>query len=414
MLRSRSLSDNVLLRVAEAFLVLLAAWLLVLGLSNVAHRSDWAMGDWLINYSGGFVRRGLVGALVRLLVPLHVPSLWAVLLLQWSLYAVVLGAVWSTVRPLRWSVWLAALFFSPATLAFALQEPSFAFRKEILYFALLAGVLQRFVRSSARKAVGPAPSNAGFSALLCAGCAVCVLSHEALIVFLPYLLAALLLGFEDRGRALRCFSAPAVVSLALFACVSRFPGDAAVSQAVCRSLGGELSPPSNGLCGGAIDYLARSPQQAHAEVRRVARSEHYVARMPWLVGLALAPALVGVGSLWRAWPFAARVLLGAMASAWPLSTFLFFYGTDWTRWIFIHTFSLFLLLLFAERVRQCNRPAAVCLAGSAGRAVWAAAIVVTLFYCFGWELTPYRQPRWPYSGLMHFVQHDLLTHRPAS
>ena len=391
--------------------MLVAAWLVVLGLSNLAHRSDWAMGDWLINYSGGFVRRGFVGALVRLLLPLHIPPLWAVLVLQWTLYGIILWSIWSLVRPLRWSVWLVALFFSPATLAFALQASSFAFRKEILYLALLAGTLQIFLKAFTKKVPMPAPLDAGLSVFLSFGCAVCVLSHEALIVFFPYLLTALLLGFQDCGRALRCFAAPAFLSLVLFGCVSHFPGDRAVSEAVCRSLGGAFAQPPTGLCGGAINYLARTPQQAHAEVQRIAHDERYPTRMPWLIGLALAPALLGIGALWRAWPFAARVLLGSATLAWTLSSFVFFYGTDWTRWIFIHTFSLLLLLLFAERIQQRDRPEVIRLWRPTGRAMWAATIVAMLLYCFGWELTPYKQPHWPYSGLVRFVRVDLLTQR---
>lgn len=227
-----------LTRIAAAFLLILAAWLVVLGLFNLRHPSDWAMGDWLINYTGGFVRRGLLGEMALLLRnTLHLPLLWSVLLLQWALYAVILLGTWRLVRKLRWNWWTAAIVFSPATLAFVLQDPAFAFRKEILFFALLLFALWGSRPEREQTAV----RRIGFSLLLAAGCAVCLLAHEGLLVFFPYLFAAGCLRTRCWRQAAVLCAPAAGVSLVIFALASHFPGNAAVAQAVCSSIGGHLS-----------------------------------------------------------------------------------------------------------------------------------------------------------------------------
>ncbi len=389
-------------RFAHIFILAIAGWLLVLGLFNLLHPSDWAMGDWLINYSGGFVRRGLVGQCASLLRNLHVPPLWTVLLVQWALYAVVLSAVWRLATSVCWNWWTAAFFFSPATLAFVLLDPPFAFRKEILLFALLAFALE--LTRNQRQSSTAFTLREG--ALLTLGCVVCLLAHEALIVFFPYLFAALYLRSRDLRRSVAAFAAPAVVSVALFAVVSHFPGNAEVARAVCASIGGTLTAPPSGICGGAIDYLAHDAAYAHREVVRAMLAGRYWTRLPWLFVLPLLPAAMGLFQLWRTDRRAAGVLLGSTALAWLLSISVFFYGTDWTRWIYIHSVCLMMLLLFTQRRRaQTSTKPVSTLFGKQGPKrwlVWASLLI----YCLGWELTVYGQ-RPLYGSFVRFLTHNL-------
>ena len=70
---------------------LASVWLaLAHELARASRRLDpWIVGDWLINYAGGFVRRGLPGETIRLLWKATgvAPPAW-VLCLQLVLYAV--------------------------------------------------------------------------------------------------------------------------------------------------------------------------------------------------------------------------------------------------------------------------------------------------------------------------------------
>ncbi len=391
-------------RAAQVFLLCIATWLGVLGLFNLRHPSDWAMGDWLINYSGGFVRRGLTGELALLLRAAHMPLLWTILLLQWTMYGIVLLGVWRLISDVRWNWWRFALFFSPATLAFVLLDPPFAFRKDILFFALLALTLRLGTRTDREKTHSSSwllPSS-----LLTAGCAVCILSHEGLIVFFPYLFGALYLVSSNVRRSVQIFALPALVSVALFAVVSRFPGDAQVADTVCRSIGGTRTSPPSGICGGAIDYLAHNAAYAHQEVLRSMLAGHYWRHVPWLFVLPLVPVIMGLTQLWRRDRAASQVLMAIAALAWLMSISVFYYGTDWTRWIYIHTFSLMVLLLFAARQQGSTTVEQTsALFGPRLGARWASWALL-LVYCFGWELSMYGQ-RPLYGSFVRFVTHNL-------
>src|SRR5580698_5356333 len=191
-----------------------------LGVFNVHARSDWAMADWLINYTGGFVRRGFTGQIALETGRLHLSPLVFVLLVQLALYALILYAVLQLTENIEWNVWTIALVYSPATLGFALNDPSYAYRKEILFFALLGGTLLMLQRRRW--------NDLALSTLLTVSAAVCVLSHEALIVFFPYLFCALLIGFRRVDRAVRVAAVPAIVAAGCFVLVSRFPGSLAM------------------------------------------------------------------------------------------------------------------------------------------------------------------------------------------
>ncbi len=398
-----------------ALLGLSAAVLLPLGVHNVAVHSDWAVADWLINYSGGFVRRGLTGSLALLAAHAGLLPATAVLGLQLALYALILVTAWHLLRPVRWTAALLALVFSPATLQFPLMDPNFAFRKEILFFALLSSLLLLLLRS--RQLALPVV------ALLTFGCSFCVLSHEALLIFFPYLFGALCLALPSMKQAIAWALLPALASAVLFIAVSRHPGSIAISQAVCSSLGGSIDtatqvPAPNptadlpastnpGLCGGAIAYLSRPASYARGEVQRVAKAEHYSRVMPPLLALTLLPVLLQFHSMWQSGRRReTRIIATVALIAGAASVSLFLYGTDWTRWLYIHAFSLMLLLLFvAPKHSQAPQHGMApqhrsILRGSPAQRTATALLLFS--YVFAWHLSLY-QPKVPFGGLIHYL-----------
>lgn len=380
-------------------LSLFACILLPVGVYNVRQRSDWALADWLINYSGGFVRRGLTGSFAMLGKPLHVPPADVILCLQLALYVTILITVWTLLRNIRWTIPLVALVFSPATLQFPLMDPNFAFRKEILFFALLGALLCQL---RARVAAAPV------IALLSCGCAVCVLSHEALIVFFPYLFGALWLQSPRSYRPLAVAVLPALTAGVLFVAISTHPGNSATAKAVCSSLGGTLTQPPSGLCGGAIAYLSRSSADARQDVHRVAFAGRYSHIMPVLILLSLLPIALQLRALWVAGTRReCKVILTAALISMGASTELFLYGTDWTRWIYIHAFSLmFLLISVAPRNTKVTfsgktRSPPTLFTGNQPKRWGLVAFLAS--YIFAWHLSLY-QPKVPLGGLIHYLR----------
>ena len=82
----------------DIFLVYVGLFTLVNGLIATRALRGWILGDWLINYAGGFVRRGLLGEGALLLARLfHTTPVFFVVVCYLSLYAVLLFA--SAVSP---------------------------------------------------------------------------------------------------------------------------------------------------------------------------------------------------------------------------------------------------------------------------------------------------------------------------
>jgi hypothetical protein len=100
----------------------------------------WAYTDWLIDYSQGFIRRGLSGELWRL-VPPSVPPLALTAVLSWVLilaaafgYLRLLARTWKALHPLT----LFGLLFLPSLFFFYLHDHNAIARKEILgYISVL-------------------------------------------------------------------------------------------------------------------------------------------------------------------------------------------------------------------------------------------------------------------------------------
>ncbi len=97
----------------------------------------WAYTDWLIDYSQGFIRRGLSGEMWRL-VPASVPPMLFVAVLSWALilaaaigYLWMLARLWKTLHPLT----LFGLLFLPSLFFFYLHDHGALARKEILGYA---------------------------------------------------------------------------------------------------------------------------------------------------------------------------------------------------------------------------------------------------------------------------------------
>ncbi len=178
--------------------LLLATWFTFV--LDVHAQMAWLISDWLINYQGGFVRRGLPGEAVYTVAHLLnlSPIGLAVALLLCLATAFLCATCYLAVHG-RPNLWLAALILSPATFTFHLQHPLLGLRKEIIFLAGLALFL-----ALVRKNRLSAPKTALY---LSAVAALTVFSHEALGCYIPYLFAAVVVSgytISTRGAHLPC------------------------------------------------------------------------------------------------------------------------------------------------------------------------------------------------------------------
>ena len=269
----------------------------------------YRVGDWVINYAGGFVRRGLFGELLFTLSPPG-GALWLLFGFQLACYGIVLGYVAAFLHRTRYAWPAVALACGPAGLAFIGWDVEGGWRKEIIVFAAIA------LLGWARRSSGRRQAVLTVAALVVFGLAA--FAWEASWFALPILL--FLLRRPDGRPELRRWPSWAILGLGLAGTLAGVlaRGDAAVVRAVCRRVVEEGL--NRDLCLGAIGMLDQP---------LVAALEAVAVRFPlywWflaLLPLALLPVLT---SPWlrRNWPW----FLATVVAVLPL----YVIAEDYGRW----------------------------------------------------------------------------------
>jgi hypothetical protein len=290
----------------------------------------WLLGDWIIDYSGGFIRRGLFGEFTwqaHLLSGIDRTFLTQAIQISSYLGFTLFTFLLFLSRRESFPSWL--ILLSPAVTFFPLATYG-SFRKEILLLFLFSLFL--FV-SSRKGKVGD------FSPLvMILGFPLVLLSHEGMFFFLPLLMLGLWLERTERGKGLRdqlltqaAFVLPALVTTAV---LSAFSGGTAQGQLICaRAL--ESGLPES-VCNGAILWLGVPFETFGNQVAYLVENAQYLqvyslsallASLPfWLVRFdRLSVAAIWVG------------VLGVMP--------LFLLAADWGRWIYTFVGLLSLIVL---------------------------------------------------------------------
>ena len=309
-------------------------------------RASYSVGDWLINYQGGFVRRGLVGEIVYRLYQMTAidPALY-VLLLKILLYSAFLGFSYLLLRREN-LVPYALLIFAPFVFAYYDGSGPIGFRKEEIFLMLLALSVWLLQPAHGGRA------DLAFIAILGLYPLV-VLSHEMLFAFLPYLLAAYVLA-DRRARPrhsvwvlpFTCMSALCFSVVLLYG-----RGAPGVTEKILDSLRGAGYP----ISGGAIAALDWSTSYAHDAVMEslvLGYFPNYIVTV-MLVLLGFVPAHERLGRLARN-----RIGLFLIALAIALTLPVFLVAFDWGRFIRVHAVALFLLCLGSDAVHRRQRKAA--------------------------------------------------------
>ena len=98
-------------------------------------QNGYILGDWLINYSGGFTRRGFFGETVIFLSNfLSVNLIYLTYFFFCILYVYFVFLLFKIISKTNFSFLKLIIVFSPATFLFAFYDPLAAGRKEFLFF----------------------------------------------------------------------------------------------------------------------------------------------------------------------------------------------------------------------------------------------------------------------------------------
>ena len=299
-------------------------------------KEEWRIGDWLINYSGGFVRRGASGELLLFLSRFfHLDLVCLTVFIQLFLYAIVLGSAWWFLRRQKEYIFeFILLIVSPGLFNFELLN-LYGFRKELLFFVLLCILACLAVRR---------PSKTHKYLLIALYIMpILILCHEMLIIFTPYLFLLAMTVNPEISLKHKTYWIPLSLIMGTFAVAVYNAGNLQVVLSIKSSLEG-LVPETVLGQDGAIDALNRTTVYALDEVKeRIYGPNRYVAQYSLallLSAVAFFPAFGRVKTIFSRWEprllFAASLVgtLGLMAVA-----------IDWGRFIYTNALSLAFVVL---------------------------------------------------------------------
>lgn len=333
------------------------------------------IGDWLINYAGGPVRRGLVGSVLGAILPTAEAELIGLWVIQTALYAVIFGVailwVLKMAEPGRWAM----VFLSPAFLLVSLADVEGTHRKEIITMAALA--LLGYAISRGRRVTTAVVASAVLFA-------IGAFAHElnALLVA-PFLIlvwwAAKRGQLSQQAANLGMVAFAAATAAGLLVGVAA-PGTVEQQRAICVDLVARGFSPD--VCSGSIRHIGDSTTDALADVTQLLPD--YLMYVP-LAALAALPFL--------AVPWARlhwRTLLLATIGVLPL----FVVAMDWGRWIALAVFIATVLTYVGAR-HDGGEPPRV-------------AALVVVAYLVLWSLPHHGPSPWNALGWADVVPHPLV------
>ena len=216
------------------YCLLVVVFTVMVGWDTARDTHPFLIGDWMINYEAGLVRRGMFGQLVfTLSMTFGFSPNFVILTIQLFCYLVLFYCVARMFMGLDQPVHFLPLVMAPFFLAFQIHDEVAGFRKEILFLALIAYLSYISTQKNIREFKGPF-----ISVLLVFP--VFVLSHEMLMLYSPYFLVLLLVQYPD-ARLKKYFLLPVVIAiillLAAVAIATFYTGSAIEVFKICRSWG---------------------------------------------------------------------------------------------------------------------------------------------------------------------------------
>lgn len=234
------------------FLLFSSLFLTITNLFNliVYGGNNWGIGEWLINYNGGLVRRGLVGQIILASELSGTALISLTVSIQLSLYLVVWIYLVKILIKNNFSWPFVALICSPLGICFIGWDQFVFIRKEFIGLASMI-VLSYYIRGR--------PSHKGFLTLFYILFTLAIFSSEVNLVLFPGII--FLLTYKSDSRWKKFFSKQ-VFLLSCLVCSSIltsffFKGDKNIAQSVCKEIiASGLDPEKN--CRGAVDVLGMS------------------------------------------------------------------------------------------------------------------------------------------------------------
>lgn len=295
----------------------------------------WLTADWVINYSSGFIRRGLLGQILLTFCQLFNLDLIRVTI-HFQLILIILFITLSIILYFTTTKTFIekTIFCSPAFyISFCYWSPLGGFRKELLL--LFFFILLIFLALSLKKQLATYYYMV-FTVLLYI---VLGLTHEMIIFFSPFFLFFFFILLKNKSISLNsfwCFFTIICLANILLLLLSYFfHGSPKSSITVCKS----VSPYTISVfCNGAIKALGNDLHTAYESISYYIKKTNYLTFYPLLFLISFLPfTMIAYDKALKVKYF----LLISLICLLPL----FIIAIDWGRWISIYI-TLFSLLTF--------------------------------------------------------------------
>lgn len=337
-----------------------------IGVVHYIDNDSWVIGDWLINYEGGFIRRGFLGQIALLF---ESPKTF-VFCLQLFFYMFILASSYVLIVNTGVLKKYSLIICSPAIFLFQIYDYQGGFRKEIIAFSLiLLHILSRQYGSIRMQKM------LYFLALF--AYPLLILSHEILAIFLPLIIIV----NESYFKKYPTISIPLLlISIVTFLFTVSVGVTQEKLEAICRALIDFCDSDINK--NGAISWLIYDSKFAFTQVQEHILSQNTV----YLYFFALLLSLVGLVPIRKdlVYLYKSRLRLGLFFLFLLGLVSITFIAVDWGRLIYILIFSLFFLsFVDKQKVDNIDTPAAYSLSFSCKY------LVCVALYCFAWRLPHY-------------------------
>lgn len=306
--------------------------------------NSYVIGDWLINYQGGFVRRGLAGELIFYLSSFTDtnPGFY-VFLIQSVFYSIFLLFSFLLLKREQNIAAYALLIFSPFLFLFQINDPQGSFRKEVLYFAILA----INVWAATTQNMNVYRKTFYLTLILYP---LIILSHEQLAIYLPFIVAIYIFKADLRPKDYYIITILLLFSLSSFVMICLNPGTTHQALAIQKSLG-VFAPDV-----GAISWVGKNWRDGFNNVSFYIAHRDYTSK--YLICVFLS-ALAYIPIYKRLGIFSNFIFLSSLLISLVGLIPIFFVSVDWGRLIYIHLVTLFLMSFIGvknySKVRGGNR-----------------------------------------------------------
>jgi hypothetical protein len=290
-------------------------------------------GEWLIDYSDGFGRRGLVGQIIGFL---SFGNWTAAQITTYVLYMLLLATqilLFRNIVTKEPSLIALLLLFAPGAFLVFVADPGYSGRKEILLIILFLATIWI---ASEREGTPLEFFLLGLSWVAMG------LIHEGLLIFAPAA-GALFFGIAGKKYGVMkkwWFSlVPSLSSGLVFFSLFAFSSERSPDATCNRWL--ELGA-SQGLCEGAISWIGRDLQFATGVTTSTATRDYLVTFLPYLV-LCIAVLVFLIRKLSLSLDSKALVFFALITAGFGVISTV---SVDWGRWLSL-SFIICLLFIFA-------------------------------------------------------------------